>query len=466
MTDSNGNSEIDIPEKKYSTWTHISFNLIMVMLPATYGMYATHVFWYYETEVLLPVLFVGLAIVIFSIWDAFNDPLIGYLSDRPNKLTKKYGRRFPYIVIFGIPTMVTLILLFTPPQTDAQSNPWPVFIWLLVILLLHEVSYTAVSLARALFPEKFRSDAERRKNAGINIFTYNIGLFMGLIIPMLIVREGDLQSYWIAAITLMIPCFILYLLGIHGVKEDKQMRERALKAEHDPFFPMIKKALKRKNFVVLALVSISTQVFAACIMGSIYYYVKFILLLPVDSQADVILMLTWFLTGLLSVPFWMKLANKTGNKNLQMIGVLAVICACIPVFIVRSLMGAIISFAILGFTIGSLTFIKFPIFGDLIDEVTLIDEKRQEGLYQGVFVFLDRIGIILTPIIFTITHIVTDFNPQSETQTLVAQQGILMAMLGIPALIMLISALIFWKYFDLTPEKTLLIKGKLKEKNL
>lgn len=203
--------------REYSISTHISFNLMQVMLPATYAMVATHLFWFYETEILLPVIFIGIALLLYAVWDAFNDPLIGYISDKPNRFTKRYGRRFPFIIIFGIPTMLTLILLFMPPSIDAKTNPWPVFFWLLVILLIYEISYTGVSLARALYPEKFRSDADRRINAAIGIVTFNIGLFMGFFVPMFLVREGDLSSYWIAAIILMMPCFIFYILGINGV---------------------------------------------------------------------------------------------------------------------------------------------------------------------------------------------------------------------------------------------------------
>jgi len=439
---------------------------MQVMLSASYGMAATHLFWFYETEVLLPVIFIGIALLLYALWDAFNDPLIGYISDKPNRFTKRYGRRFPFIMIFGIPTMLTLILLFMPPSIDAKTNPWPVFFWLLVILLMHEVSYTGVSLARALYPEKFRSDSDRRINAGIGIVTFNIGLFMGFLVPMFLVREGDLSSYWIAAVILMAPCFIFYLLGIHGVRENEEMITRALEAGREPFFKTLKTAIKRKNFMTLALLSISTQVFGVCLMGSIYYYVKYILFLPLESQADIMIMLVWFLAGLLSVPFWMKILPKVGNKKLQIIGIVLALCFIIPALFIRTLPLALVLVALLGFAQGATTLVRWPTFSDIIDEVSLLDGKRQEGVYQGVFVFFDRIAFILQPIIFTVVHISTRFNPEAETQTLIAQQGIIAAMFWIPGLIMLAAGLIFWKFYDLTPEKTFSIKNKLKEIDL
>jgi len=453
-------------EREYSTSTHISFNLMQVMLSASYGMVATHLFWFYETEVLLPVLYIGIALLLYAVWDAFNDPLMGYISDKPNRFTKRYGRRFPFIIIFGIPTMLTFILLFMPPSIDAKINPWPVFFWLLVILLMHEVSYTGVSLARALYPEKFRSDADRRINAAIGIVTFNIGLFMGFLVPMFLVREGDVSSYWIAAIILMIPCFIFYLLGITGVRENEVMITRALETRREPFFKTLKAAIKRKNFMILALLSISTQIFGICLMASIYYYVKYILLLPLESQASILIMVVWLIAGLLSVPFWMKILPKVGNKKLQIIGIVLALCFIIPALFIRTLTLALVLVALLGFAQGATTLVRWPIFSDTIDEVSLLDGKRQEGVYQGVFVFFDRIAFILQPIIFTVVHILTRFDPEAETQTLYAQQGILAAMFWIPGLIMFVACLIFWKIYDLTPEKSLSIRSKLEELNL
>jgi GPH family glycoside/pentoside/hexuronide:cation symporter len=438
----------------------------MVMLPATYGFFSTHFFYFYEKVVLLPVALVGLANVIFVIWDSINDPLIGFLSDRPTRFTKKYGRRFPFIVIFGIPTVASLVLLFTPISIDGQSMPWLIFIWMMIWLLVHEFGYTAVSLARALFPEKFRSDKERRKNSGIGIITYNIGLFIGLIIPFIFVWKSDPMSYLIAVLILSIPCIICFFLGIPGIREEPEMIERSFTAEKEPFLTTMKKALKKKNFVVFTFVNICIQLFGAILLASINYWVESVLLLPEGSQADVILMVLWFLAALISVIFWIKFAGKYGHKKTQLVGLISSVILLIPLFFVRSLLGAIINFAILGFAVGSNTFIKPPIFGDVIDEITLEEKKRQEGVYQGVLVFFDRIGILLQPIIFTVVHILTFYDPTKTVQSPLATQGILITMVLIPALFLIAAALIFWKFYDLTPEKSEELKRKVEELKL
>jgi len=49
---------------------------------------------YFETVVGLNIWSVFLAATIFIFYDAFNDPLIGFLVDRNLRFTKKWGRIF------------------------------------------------------------------------------------------------------------------------------------------------------------------------------------------------------------------------------------------------------------------------------------------------------------------------------------------------------------------------------------
>jgi GPH family glycoside/pentoside/hexuronide:cation symporter len=49
------------------------------------------------------------AALIGIMWDAFNDPMVGMLSDRVNT---RWGRRRPFLLIFAIPFGLSFILLW------------------------------------------------------------------------------------------------------------------------------------------------------------------------------------------------------------------------------------------------------------------------------------------------------------------------------------------------------------------
>ena len=73
---------------------------------------------YAEKALKLPILLIFTVISIYSIWDAINDPVSGYLLDKSKIFTSKRGKRFPYIIIGVIGAIFSLILLYLPVSFD------------------------------------------------------------------------------------------------------------------------------------------------------------------------------------------------------------------------------------------------------------------------------------------------------------------------------------------------------------
>ena len=68
--------------------------------------------------------------------------------------------------------------------------------------------------------------------------------------------------------------------------------------------------------------------------------------------------------------------------------------------------------------------------------------------------------------IFSTVHILTGFVEGADTQGPLAIWGIHVAMALIPGIIMMLGTIIFWKYYDITPEKSAITHAQLKELNL
>ena len=182
-------------EKKHGFLEINSYSISQGLINFNVGAFGAYVFFFYETEVLLNVVLLALAMSFYAAWDAINDPWMGNLTDRPFKFTEKWGRRFPWVAIGVFPWAILYIFIFTAPDVDPNTGGWLIFIYLLIILIAYDFFYTIWNInSEALMPFKFRDFQERRKVSGIKAFWGIIGLVLGIAVPPLFVEYGDKQS--------------------------------------------------------------------------------------------------------------------------------------------------------------------------------------------------------------------------------------------------------------------------------
>jgi len=84
----NKNQISDSNFKQHSKLSILSYSLgdfIFQIFAITFGAY---VFYYYEVELGLNSWLTMIGFIIYAIWNAVNDPLVGYLCDRPFFLRK------------------------------------------------------------------------------------------------------------------------------------------------------------------------------------------------------------------------------------------------------------------------------------------------------------------------------------------------------------------------------------------
>ncbi|MBD3255051.1 MAG: MFS transporter [Candidatus Lokiarchaeota archaeon] len=455
---------------KYPSKVYTSFSFGYFVRSFLFTVFAARVFAFYENEVRLDVTLVLIAYVLYGFWNMINDPLIGYFSDKPNRFWNKWGRRFPWIVATGIPYCFLIIIVFTPPNLDATTHSMFIFGWLLFSICLYDAVYSGwMTNYYALFPDKFRSDKERRKIAGIGSPLGLLATALGTLLPPLFITYGDKQSYVIAMIVMAFISFGAFLLSLPGSKETKEMIDCAhVYAEEnkkqDSFFKSMKIALKHKNFLAYLLAYLAFHSLITIMMASIPYIVPYILGLPASSEVYIAAAL---LVGqLLGVILWAKLVGKVGHRNLFLIGLFWAVIFLIPLIFFQGLMMLVILIGILGFGLGSIYLGNQLVFSDCIDEIVIDTQKRQEGIFLGIRTFMVRLSIIIQAFTFWAIHLTTGFNPGIENQPDLAIWGLRIQFALIPLILMLIAGLLFGLLYDLKPEKVELNKKKLLELNL
>lgn len=427
-------------------------------------------FFYYEVEIGLVAWMTGLGLIIYALWDAFNDPLLGYLSDRPFRFTKKWGRRFPWIIVGFIPMLISFLLIFTPPNVDAQEQPWIIFGWLVFTLCLFDTCETIFTANYfSLYPDKFRTNEERRKVSAMSIYIGFIGVVFAALIPPMIIVFGNLGTYAMMAwICVVINFFILFLM-IPGVRDDKETVATYItsyeKKEKEPFFKTLKAASKHKSLVAFLIFYMLYLNLTNMVQASFFYWIKFIIR---GDVSDIFFVMLMFLFGAMAgIPLFWYYNKKTGDNRKTMIYAgIALMILTVFFTVITDLSTLLILTFIWAMALGGFWTFYYVVFSDVIDESIAETGVRREGFYHGIRRFFGNLAKVITAFYFAAVHELTGFNEVAEVQTPVANTGILLLMGIIPAITMGIGFIVFWKYFDITPEKSKMIREKLSQLNI
>jgi GPH family glycoside/pentoside/hexuronide:cation symporter len=462
------NEEIEITHSKKNMASYGFGKVIVELLNMAFGAY---VFFYYESELGLSVWLVAFGFIIYAVWNSVNDPFIGYLVDRPFKFTKKWGRRFPLVIIGGIPWIICYFLLFTPPDVDPKEGAWILFAWLVIISCLFD-TFGSLYLVNfnSIFPDKFRSEGERRDAAGISTLVGTFGVVLGAIVPPMFIIFGDKSTYAFQGVIIIIICLIALGLTIPGIREDQYRIDCYLEAceegfEKPSFFKTFKTCLKQKNFMAYIIAFVFYATMTTMMIASIPFLVRFVF--KMEAGAITLIMVGFLIGSFCSIPIWIKIAHKTDNdRKTIIITAFFMAFALILMFFLTSYYLFIIAVAIWGIGLGGFWAMQSPVLSNAIDENVINTGRREEGIYSGIQVFFQRLSFVIQAVCFAIVHSLTGFVEGADTQSELAVWGIMVHMALIPMVFMFIGAIILWKFYDLTPDKVQQNKAKLAEMGL
>ncbi|TFG02010.1 MAG: hypothetical protein EU542_05860, partial [Promethearchaeota archaeon] len=283
----------------------VSYNVGSLPIELVQGVLSLLIFFFYEVELGLNTLLVGLGIAIYAIWDAFNDPLVGFLTDRAFKFTKKWGRRFPFIVLGYIPMLICFLLIFTPPDVSAQESPLIIFGWLVLTTCLFDTTESIWTVNYlSLFPDKFRDLSERRFLAGFEVFFGFIGTVFAFLLPPFIIIYENLSSYALMAWVCIAICFVCWILMIPGIRDDQAAVDNYLSSydeeERDSFFKTLKQIFAQRSFVAFLILYVMYQALVQTMLASIFYFTKYNL--NGDEEMVSIISAMLLVGGVLSIP--------------------------------------------------------------------------------------------------------------------------------------------------------------------
>ncbi len=428
------------PEDKIDVSSKISYGLTMFGSQAVNGVFTVALIFYFVEKLLLPFHWFLWISLFYAIWNAVNDPLFGYLSDRTKT---RWGRRIPYLFVFTPLMSISFILLWLCP-TVGEIGEFGVFLYVLFFICLYDTSYTATILVWSALGQEMSMD--HRERGSLQIYALILGLFgtlASLFLPDIFLDEPGREGFIMLTIILAIIQFIAMEITTFKVKE---RLEFSYVDEPVGFIDSFKHTLKRKSFLTTVAMNFFLVFIISVFFGNLFFYADYAI--PgFDSTIVLLIMVPLVIAGILfGIYFTDKINRKKGVKSAM---IQAIILSGIGYFLVGILPGI---FSVLGFFLvgvgiyGSMTLFNVA-YGDVMDEDEVDTGRRREAAIMGMNALITKpaesvaIGFI-TLILFFFQY-QAPIGGIQQVQSDFTILGIKLAMGIIPAIVSFLAAFIF-----------------------
>ncbi|MEL6301545.1 MAG: MFS transporter [Pseudomonadota bacterium] len=400
---------------------------------------------------------IALVLVISRVFDAFTDPIIGYLSDR---YRTRWGKRKPWLLGGSLLAVVACWYLYVPPGTVSVTY---FLVWFLLAYLgwtISEIPY------RAWMAELSEDYNERTRIATWRTFARYMGFiaFYGIpLLPFFETSEFTPETLKVTAILATIALPTTAIIAVMMVPEGNYRR-----TEKSPSLRAALPAVVTNKPLLIFLATFATGgLSTGMAFGMLFFFV--------DSHLSLggtlaLLFVLGAPIGAAAMPFWAWLAGRIGKQRTWAVAYTAsasflllhllipagpdgepwLIAAFVMVFLVSSV-GVVVPAALLADIVdyGRWKY-KADYAGSYFSIQTMV-EKGVEGL--GV-----ALGLAIASWL--------GFDPTLEEQTEAGARGLLIAFPILPAILTYLTVPIIWKFpIDERRQKTIVRRLSRQEAN-
>jgi len=257
---------------------------------------------------------IGIAAIVYAIWNALNDPIFGYITDNTRS---KLGRRIPYMRYTAPFLALTFILLwFAPDKTTLKGDQRQLVLlaWMLGSMLLYDTAYTIIGLVySALLPEVTESDSERNGLQISSSLFAMLGTVLGFLIPdMVRPKAGTDTSLWPLRIAMIVVAIVGMLLIMATTVKVKERQEFTRTDKPLNLWKAIGYTFSSKSFLILVAANFMSILMSSLILGSMFYLADYVM-----QMAVIILMIFIFIPLIIGIPLTSLIRKKLGVVGAQ-----------------------------------------------------------------------------------------------------------------------------------------------------
>ena len=418
----------------------------------------------------------GILFFLPRIFDAFTDPIMGFISDNTRSI---WGRRRQYVLIGAVIMGVSFSLLWQLYTANGLSYNFTYFlIWSLVFYL----GLTIFSVPYVAMGYEMSDDFHERTN--IMAVAQWIGQWAWVIAPWFWVVMYDdgwfgtttettrTLGIWVGVIFAVLAMVPALFIKSKSTKDDETLAPLTLKTIGGSLKQIIinfKEAFKIKQFKKLCIATFLIYNAFNVVAGFSFFIVVYYLFNGDAAAAGLWPTLLGSVgalaTTFLVIPIVAKLSKELGKKKAFLISQAISILGYIMLwflFIPGKPYMFLFALPFFSFGIGSLFTLMMSMTSDVIDIDELNTGKRREGVFGAIYWWMVKFGFaiagLLTGAIMTLVGFVPDTVNSEASIT-----GIRLFYSGLPILGTL-GAMWIMRNYDLTEERAIEISAELEKR--
>lgn len=398
----------------------------------------------------------GAILFVARIWDAFTDPVMGWLTDRTRS---PYGRRRPWLLFGAVPFGLVFFLQWViPPGGDAV-----LIAYYTVAVILMSTAFTVVGVPYTALTPELSDDYNERTTLNSFRFAFSIGgSLLGLTLHQTIVGlfPDVATGYLVAGMVLGLLMVMPFLWCFFGVRE---RFNAAASGESLSVWQQVTTAFRNRPYLFVIGIYLCSWLAVQITTAVLPFYITFWLQRP-DLQLPMIL--TVMGSTLVFLFVWGAVSARTGKRVVYIIG--ATLWIGVQGFLFFVQPGQIaLAFglaALAGVGVATAYLVPWSMMPDVIDYDELESGQRREGIYYGFMVFAQKAGLGIGLFLVGVALANQGFVEEATSQPASALLAIRLMIGPAPTLLLLVGLVLVWLY-PLTRTRYAAIRAALDERH-
>ncbi|MEY4242466.1 MAG: putative symporter YjmB [Verrucomicrobiota bacterium] len=349
--------------------------------------------------------------LVARIWDAINDPIMGYIADHTRS---RWGKFRPYLLYAAIPLNLVLVACFLTPDL---SPGWKVA-YAYITYTLHGMVFTAIALPYSSISAVMTQDQQER--AVISTYRMFFAVVVALSViavgvrPFVALFETEQQGFLAAAVVLSIFSTLLLWASFLFSRERVQAPQERYRLRD--IIPILLR--NRELLILAAAMLLNTSVWVIGNAVALYYF-KYILNDASLQSMFFLIMIPCNIVGVAITPW---ITRRIGKHKTFMIGSLIVaVFSILRHFAPDSILTMIFGLSMVA-TIGQMmcSITQWGMLPDCVEYGHYKTGFRSEGIPFAFFSFMQKTGMALAgsfaALVMSLTGFVanTDLLPGAE----------------------------------------------------